>query len=224
MPQKARTFSRKVTIGCGYLLFLPADYARSRKKWPLLLFLHGSGERGNDLNLVRKNGVPLIVEKEPDFPFVVVSPQCAENKWWSVEMLAGLLDKVEKDYRIDKNRIYVTGLSMGGYGTWELAVEYPDRFAAIAPVCGGGNPLRARRIRHLPIWVFHGAKDEVVPLAKSREMVSALRKQGSKVRLTVYPEAGHDSWTKTYQNKKLYAWFLSHQRVSAAARAKAAGR
>jgi predicted peptidase len=216
MSQKECSLQQKITktIRCGYLVFLPAGYNRSKKKWPLILFLHGSGERGDDLKLVKKHGLPKIVEQDPHLPFVVVSPQCPKDQWWSMEVLAALLDSMERKYRIDKKRVYVTGLSLGGYATWQLAIEYPKRFAAIAPICGGSNTHLAGKIKHLPIWVFHGAKDKVVPIDESRKMVSALRKWGADVRLTVYPKAGHDSWTRTYENKRLYDWFLSHRQGS----------
>jgi len=123
-----------------------------------------------------------------------------------------LLKDVSKKYRIDENRIYVTGLSMGGYGTWDLAIKYPNRFAAIAPVCGGGDPTKASVLKDLPIWVFHGAKDEVVTLDKSQVMVDAIEKTGGSVKFTIYPEANHDSWTETYNNPELYEWFLAQSR------------
>jgi predicted peptidase len=127
-------------------------------------------------------------------------------------VLDALLDHIVYRYRIDQERIYVTGLSMGGFGTWRLAAQYPDRFAAIAPICGGGDPRDAPRISQLHVWAFHGAKDTIVEPEKSREMVDALKKAGSDVKLTIYPEAGHDSWTKTYNNPELYTWFLEHRR------------
>ena len=214
MSQKTGALRQKITkdIRCDYLLHLPESYNKTRKRWPLILFLHGSGERGKNLDLVKTHGVAKIVEQEPDFPFIVVSPQCPEGRWWSMETLTTLLDSIEQKYRVDKKRIYVTGLSMGGYATWQLAIENPGRFAAISPVCGGSNPHLAEKIKHLPIWVFHGAKDDCVPIAESREMVSALRKLRAKVRFTVYPKAGHDSWTQTYANKRLYEWLLTHRR------------
>ena len=213
--QKPKSLRRNITrkIQCNYLVFLPKDYDQSRKKFPLILFLHGSGERGTDLNKVKKHGLAKIVEQQPDFPCIVVSPQCPDGTWWPTEMLAVLLDEIEKNYRIDKKRIYVTGLSMGGFGTWQLAIENPDRFAAIAPVCGGGNPHLVHKIKHVPVWVFHGAKDDVIPIERSREMVSALRKAGSRPKFTVYPKAKHDSWTPTYENKQLYKWLLKHSRA-----------
>ncbi|MCE0484853.1 MAG: prolyl oligopeptidase family serine peptidase [Methylacidiphilales bacterium] len=214
MTQKACTLRQKVTknIQCNYLLFLPQSYDQTKKRWPLILFLHGMDESGDDLSLVKKHGLAKIVEEKLDFPFVVVSPQCPRDEWWSTDALVSLLDTVEKNYRIDKKRVYVTGLSMGGYTTWQLAIEHPHRFAAIAPICGGGNPYLAYKIKQLPIWVFHGAKDKAVPIAESREMISALRKQGGNIRFTIYRNGGHDSWSKTYQNEKLYDWFLSHSR------------
>lgn len=214
--QVSATLEKKVTVDVrsDYLLFLPKDYAKGRKRWPLILFLHGAGERGSDIESVRIHGVPKILADQPDFPFIVVSPQCPADEWWSTTVLEALLDEVEKLYRVDKDRIYVTGLSMGGYGTWNLALASPDRFAAIAPICGGGKPALAKRLRRLPIWVFHGAKDEVVPISESQAMVEALKQCGGNVEFTVYPEANHDSWTETYNNPKLYQWFLSHRKGS----------
>jgi hypothetical protein len=126
-----------------------------------------------------------------------------------METLAALLEEIEQHYAVDPARIYVTGMSMGGFGTWAFATTYPDRCAAIAPICGGGNPARVGAIRHLPVWAFHGAQDPIVPLRRSAEMVTALRQCGGDVRFTVYPDAGHDAWTETYANPELYAWFLT---------------
>lgn len=212
--QHPQVFERKITkiVSGRYLLFLPKDYVEEKKRWPLILFLHGAGERGDDLELIKRHGPPKIVEEQEDFPFILVSPQCPKDGWWSNDFLNALLDEVVTRYRVDKDRIYVTGLSMGGFGTWNLAIEYPDRFAAIASICGGGNPLEACKLKHVPVWVFHGAKDNVVPIKKSEEMVNALRECGGNVKFTVYPEAGHDSWTETYNNPELYEWFLKHRR------------
>jgi len=195
-----------------FLLYLPEGYGRKKKLWPLILFLHGAGERGEDIELVKKHGPPKLVEEWDDFPFIVLSPQCSKQEWWSPDDLIALLDEVIGRYSVDPDRVYLTGLSMGGYGTWALAVKYPDRFAAIAPICGGGNPLLVSRIKHIPAWVFHGARDETVPLQESERMVKALKAAGGKVKFTVYPDAGHDSWTETYKNPALYKWFLRHRR------------
>jgi predicted peptidase len=210
MSQTKQLLRKKITkrIDCDYLLFLPRDYQPRGKRWPLILFLHGAGERGDNADRIKKNGLPKILGQRPDFPFIVVSPQCPAEGWWSSEILATLLDEVEKKYRVDRKRIYLTGLSMGGFGTWNLAMEQPDRFAAIAPICGRGNPLLSHRIKHVPVWVFHGAKDKVVPLSNSHEMVRSLRRHGAKPKFTIYPDAAHDSWTRTYENPRLYAWLL----------------
>ena len=174
------------------------------------MFLHGIGECGEDLQKVKTHGPPKLVEQGKEFPFILVSPQCPEGSWWSDNVLDGLLKELEEKYNVDKNRIYVTGLSMGGYGTWSLAMEYPHRFAAIAPVCGGGNVRTVCKLKDMPIWVFHGAKDNVVPIAESQKLVDALKKCGNDVKFTIYPEANHDSWTETYKNPELYKWLLSH--------------
>ena len=214
MSQKECSLKKKITkeVRLDYLVFLPASYAKTKKKWPLILFLHGSGERGHDLSLVKKHGVAKIVEGRPKFPFVVVSPQCPEGEWWQADALMALLDEVERKYRIDPSRIYVTGLSMGGFGTWELAARLPDRLAAIVPICGGGIPNSTYLFRHMPTWVFHGAKDEAVLVEEAHRMVAAMKKRGGNPRLTIYPEAGHDSWTETYENEELYKWLLEQRR------------
>jgi len=218
MSQVKKRFERTVqkTVALDYLLYLPPGYGQDeQKQWPLLLFLHGAGERGNDLDLVKRHGPPRLIAEGKEFPFIVVSPQCPQNSWWNlhVEDLALLLDELESQYRVDRNRIYLTGLSMGGYGSWHLAVESPGRFAAVVPICGAGLPFfgfpaRVQALRDVPIWVFHGAKDEVVPLRESEILVEELRKVGGNVRFTVYPDAGHDSWTETYANPELYEWLL----------------
>ena len=215
--QSAQCLEKEIrrTVTARYLLYLPRAYTEDDREWPLILFLHGAGERGDDLELVKMHGPPKIVAERDDFPFVVVSPQCPADQWWDTDVLSALLDEVVAQYRIDEDRIYLTGLSMGGFGTWSLAIRQPDRFAAIAPICGGGITHATRYIAHLPVWVFHGAKDETVRLKESQEMVDALKRYGGNVEFTVYPEAGHDSWTETYDNPELYEWFLTHRRGGA---------
>ena len=196
-----------------YLVHLPPGAeADKAKRWPTLLFLHGAGERGDDLKLVEVHGPPKIVKTRKDFPFVVIAPQCPAGTWWNAPLLDDLLKEVAAKYPIDPDRIYLTGLSMGGFGSWTLAMEYPGRFAAVVPICGGGDPRDVERIKDLPVWVFHGAKDGAVPVDFSRKMVDALRKLGGRVRLTVYPDADHDSWTATYANDELYSWLLQQRR------------
>lgn len=209
-----QTFTK--TVGLNYLLYLPGDYSSSSKEFPLIIFLHGAGERGDDLELVKAHGIPKIVEHQNDFPFVTVSPQCPIDRWWVdpwlIEALNALLDEVIAKYQVDKSRVYITGLSMGGFGTWTLAMMYPEKVAAIAPICGGGMPWMAFRIKNIPVWAFHGAKDEIVPIQRSEEMVEALKKISGNVKFTVYSEIGHDSWTETYNNPELYRWFLEHRK------------
>lgn len=209
--QQAEQVTTLVPVSLSYLLYLPRDYEK-QEKWPLLLFLHGSGERGDDIERVKIHGPPKLIAEGREFPFIVVSPQCPEMSFWYPPELKALLDDLGRRYKVDQDRIYLTGLSMGGSGTWMLAMKYPDRFAAIAPICGRGDPDYASRISHLPIRVFHGAKDEAVPLEYSQKMVEALQKLNADVQLTVYPEAEHDSWTETYNNPGFYEWLLEHKR------------
>jgi predicted peptidase len=196
----------------GYLLYLPKGYKKSRQKWPLLIFLHGAFERGTDLDSLKKHGPPRLISEGKEFPFIVVSPQCAVNSSWNAHEIDLLISRVIRKYKVDENRIYMTGLSMGGFGTFSYATAYPERLAAIAPVCGGGDSVSARRIHHIPAWIFHGDKDLVVPAIRSKEMADALQKAGGEVRLTIYPESGHDSWTETYNNPELYEWMLKQKR------------
>ncbi len=197
-------------IRMRYLLHLPRDYA-AHESWPLVLFLHGSGERGTDIELVKKHGPPKLASQGKDFPFVLVSPQCPKGAIWQPIALEALLDDVIERYRIDQSRIYVTGLSMGGFGTWAWARHSPRRFAAIVPICGGGETYWADRLKEIPAWVFHGARDTAVPIKRSEEMVAAIKKAGGNIRFTIYPMAEHDSWTETYNNPMLYQWMLSQK-------------
>jgi len=217
-------FEARVTkkIPLNFLLYLPVDYCASNgKRWPLILFLHGAGERGANLKLVAKHGPPKLVAHGNQFPFVIVSPQCPSGRTWNDEALLALLKKIISTHRIDATRVYLTGLSMGGYGAWSLAVNFPEYFAAAAPVCGGGNGIdvllaegaRKRALQSLPIWAFHGANDTVVPVSESRRMLTALKLAGCRrAKLTVYPKTGHDSYTRTYNNPRLYEWLLKQRR------------
>jgi predicted peptidase len=211
--QQAASFSGRVTVDVSlhYLVYLPEGYGNDVRTWPLVLFLHGAGERGKNLDLVRKYGPPKLIDQGKSFPFILISPQCPNDEWWSLPALTGLLDEVERQFAVDKTREYVTGLSMGGFGTWKLAMLYPGRFAAIAPVCGGGDTTKVAALKSVPVWAFHGSKDPVVPLERSESLVRALKAAGGDVRLTVYPEAAHDSWTETYDNPEIYDWLLRHR-------------
>jgi len=205
-----------------YLLYLPPDYqANSPKRWPLMLFLHGAGERGDDVQRVAIHGPISLVKQGTNFPFIIVAPQCPTGQIWENEPLVQLLDAMEKKLTVDTKRVYLTGLSMGGYGTWKLGLAYPGKFAAIVPICGGCNMIdvllgpgdKASAFKTLPIWAFHGAKDDVVPLSESERVVEGLKKGGVKeVKFTVYPEAKHDSWREAYKTPELYEWLLKQSR------------
>ena len=205
------TFVQKVNL--PYLLYLPKDY-KQHEKLPLVMFLHGAGERGDDLDLVKIHGIPKLIEAGQEFPFIVVSPQCPKDSWWTRELepLKLLLDTLLETYKVDKKRVYLTGLSMGGFGTFHLAGLYPKYFAAMAPICGGGHGSFADNLKNIPAWVFHGDADTIVPIQESQRMVSAIKKAGGRVKLTTYKGVGHDSWTQTYNNPKFYEWLLSHRR------------
>lgn len=194
------------------LVSLPEGYdADPSQRWPLLIFLHGAGERGTDLELATIHGPVKERRNGRELPFVIAVPQVPEGERWTVGRVAAALDVVLADPQIDPDRVYLTGLSMGGFGTWEAIERMPERFAAAVPICGGGNPLGLAAAREVPVWTFHGALDDVVPLAATMWMVESLREVGGTVRLTVYPEANHDSWTETYANPEVYDWLLSHR-------------
>lgn len=222
MTQQAQHLTTRIskTVKLDYWLHLPNGFGQEAAvRWPLVIFLHGMGERGSDLALVKKHGIPKAVEQNPALPFVAVSPQCPLNSMWTdqLDALDALYRQITQHYAIDRDRVYLTGLSMGGYGTWHWAATRPRRFAAIVPICGGahaplGYPERIAVLNRVPVWAFHGAKDAVVPPAESQKLVDVLQRVGGDACLTVYPEAGHDSWTETYANPELYTWLLAQKR------------
>lgn len=201
-----------------FWLYLPKRYEKSSKEkpLPLIIYLHGSSRRGRDIEEVKANGLAPLMDEKEDFEFVVASPQAlskyAWQRCWQPDDLVVLLDHLLANYHIDPKRVYLTGLSMGGYGTWAAIGKHAPRFAAAAPICGGGDPVWAKGIGKLPVWAFHGDADGVVPLKRSEEMVEALNKAKGNAKLTSYPGVGHDSYTRTYANPELYKWFLKHQR------------
>ncbi len=215
-----------------YLLYAPDEFdldawgpskRRGSVKWPLVLFLHGLGESGHDLSRVKIHGLPRLADAGAKFPFILVAPQCelpelkdetpgAYRQAWNLQLLAALLDHLQESLPVDRQRVYVTGLSMGGFGTWRLLSHAPDRFAAAMPICGGGDPAAAKAIARTPIWCFHGALDDVVDISESQRMVTAVRAAGGQVKFTVYNDLAHDSWTRTYDNPQAIAWLLRHRK------------
>lgn len=198
-----------------YLIALPDGYDAEGDAVPVLLFLHGAGERGKDLDKVKMHGPPKMIESGHAFEAIVVSPQCPADSWWSYETdaLIALLDKIERAYNVDPKRIYLTGLSMGGYGTFALAARQPERFAAAVPICGGGERYAAWRLNKLPMWVFHGEDDKVVPVEESKRLVEIIKQDGGeKVKMTLYPGVGHNSWDKAYADKAMWKWLFEQRR------------
>jgi len=208
----SQQFHREIsqTYETDYLIYLPEGYESDSKQWPLVLFLHGAGERGANIEFVKRNGPPRLIEEGQQFPFILVSPQCPERSIWDNKLLIALLDEIESRYNIDKSRLYLTGLSMGGHATWSLAIQYPERFAAIIPVCARGYSQDVYVLKDVPVWVFHGEKDDIVPISDGKKMVDALEREGGNIRFTIYPEANHDAWTETYNNPEIYEWLLGH--------------
>jgi len=205
--------SNAVAASVDYLIYLPQEYDVSRK-WPLVVYLHGAGERGQDLNLVRRLGPPGQVDRGDQFPFILVSPQCPANSSWEPERVVKLIKHISDCFAVDPDRVYLTGCSMGGFGTWATACYDPNLFAAIAPLAGGGDVTQAKRLADLPIWAFHGKNDRAVPLEANETMVNAVRRCGGHVKFTVYPDYGHDICDVTYRDGRLYGWFLGqHNRT-----------
>ena len=208
------TVTRSVHI--KYLLFIPDDYRDSgSKRWPLIMYLHGGSRRGDDVEKVREPGwgLPALLEKKKSFPFIVVSPLCPNGEYWTdPEALISLLDEIEKHYSVDLSRVYLTGHSMGGFGTWYLAYQHPERFAAIAPMSAPFVVTAwADRLKKMPIWAFHGSNDSLVPIGGTKDLIDALRSLGNDVRFTLLPGRDHGI-LDVYENEELYSWFLEHAR------------
>ncbi|MCB8933370.1 MAG: alpha/beta hydrolase-fold protein [Fimbriimonadaceae bacterium] len=213
-PQAAQSFSRKVsvTVSGRYQLSLPEGYESGRERYPLLLFLHGAGERGDDLERAGIHGPLKEIRKGRKLPFIVVAPLCPSDMAWDPLMLSGLLDEVESKWRVDKDREYVTGLSLGGFGTYTLASFSPKRFAAIAPIAGWASRWIASTIKEIPIWSTHGDADPAVPLDQEAPLIAALKEAGADVRFDVIAGGTHDVWSDVYAGDALYAWLLEHRR------------
>jgi predicted esterase len=207
----AQQIEEKFMKEIEYLSYKPAQYSQDTlKKWPLVIFLHGSGEQGTDLERVKVHGPPMLVEQGKEFPFILISPQA--QRGWDAEFLYDMIMDFAKNNRVDMDRIYLTGLSMGGHGTWTLAQKHPELFAAIVPICGSGGTKDLWKLRNMPVWCFHGEKDTVVPFSASQVKVDTLRTYNPSVKFTSYPEVGHDSWVKAYNDPELYQWLLSQKK------------
>lgn len=207
-----------IKVSYRYLLSKPEGYeADAKKKWPLVIFLHGSGERGSDLEQLKKHGPPKLIAAGEKFPAVIASLQCPAGELWNPHGVKAVTEHLIKTERIDASRVYLTGLSMGGFGTWETAFEYPRTYAAIAPICGGAGVrwVQAERLKHLPCWIFHGDQDGAVPVENSRKIHDALQKLGAPVKLTIYPGVGHDSWTQTYADPAFWSWLFAQKKPQA---------
>jgi predicted peptidase len=199
-----------------YVVFVPADY-KGDKPYPLILFLHGAGETGTDGTKQTKTGIGAAIRKqEKTFPCIVVFPQ-SQKGGWRAESAEGkravaILDEVAKEFKVDDKRIYLTGLSMGGMGTWSMAAAHPEKWAAIVPICGRGDPATAEKIKDIPCWCFHGDADTAVKVEGSRNMIKALEAAGAKPKYTEYPGVGHNSWDRAYATKELWEWLLMQQK------------
>jgi predicted peptidase len=210
-PGRATLITPAGNTQVQYLVYLPKDYSR-RKRSPLLLFLHGAGERGNDVELVKQYGLAALIDKGKHLPLIVVSPQCRLNTGWESVQLLALLDHIEQKFSVDHDRIYLSGFSMGGFGTWNLAAAAPERFAAAVPICGGGNVNQADQLVKLPIWAFHGRHDSVIPLNATTEMVEAIRAKGGNPRLTIYDDQNHGIGELAFSSEELFKWILQQRR------------
>jgi predicted peptidase len=206
-----------------YVVFVPHAYAAAEsaeKRWPVIMFLHGAGERGDDGQKQVTVGLgPAIRRREAQFQFIAVFPQCLPNGRWQADSADGqramaILAEVEKEFRTDPDRVYLTGLSLGGMGTWSLAMKHPDRFAALAPICGRGDTSQAATIAKLPIWCFHGDADRAVTVEGSRSMIAAIKAAGGSPRYSEFPFVGHNSWDPAYATAELYSWLLEQKRKS----------
>lgn len=215
---EARGFVRKsMTIdgrARNYVLYVPRRYDAARP-WPLLVFLHGKGERGDDGISQTTVGIGRAIRRSPHrFPCLVLMPQCPEGVWWdaALEDIQGVLEQTFAAYSVDSERVYLTGLSMGGFATWMLGARERETFAALMPIAGAGRIEDAAALAGMPIWAFHGAEDTVVPVEREREMVDAVRKAGGNVRYTEYRKTGHNAWDRAYGDREAVAWLLAQKK------------
>jgi predicted peptidase len=211
-----KTFKNADGSTSPYVVFIPHGYD-GKTEFPIILFLHGAGETKGGTKMPVEVGIgPSIKKQEKTYPFIVVIPQSEKRTWQASsddgKRAIAILDLTMKELKVDAKRQYLTGLSMGGYGTWSAAAAYPDRWAAIVPICGGGNPKDAEKIKDIPCWCFHGDADPAVPVKRSRDMIEALKNAGGKPKYTEYAGVGHNSWLRAYDEKELIPWLLEQKK------------
>lgn len=192
-----------------YLFYTPNNYSKT-EKFPLLIFLHGAPQRGDNLKLVQSEALPMLLERKLlSLKMFVVAPQCPTEKSWDYVLVYELLKEIVNNYNIDVSRIYVTGFSMGGYGTLLFAKNFGNKIAAAAPVCSGGSYFLAENLRTIPLWFFHGTEDKIIEFKNTKELYDKLIEINGNVKFTVYQGKAHDIWNETYANIELYEWFLN---------------
>ena len=207
-------WNSEVFYNFSYVTYLPKDYDE-KKTYPLVFFLHGAGERGDDLDVASRHGFMKYVREEgKDYPFIFVAPQCPNNKYWGcyTESLIAFLDYICDTLPVDLNRVYLTGLSMGGTGTFMLAMAAPERFAAIAPVCGSGIYWYGEVFVDIPVYMYHGDCDDIVPIQESISMLNSINKRGGNAKLKICYGVGHNAWDIAYAGDELAEWLLSHKK------------
>jgi predicted peptidase len=200
----------------NYLIYLPKDYYEQTRSYPLVIYLHGGSHKGNDLNKLKEYGLPYLVDKGTDFDFIIVSPQCPNHKYWSSEnWVEPLFEKIQVKYRVNIDKVYLTGISMGGYGTFIVAMDHPDKFAAIVPLCGGCNDSDTTRIcnlKDIPVWAFHGTGDDLIPISETERIVHALDKCKGKIEFTKLEGEGHGIQYLYEKHPQIYEWMLKQSR------------
>ncbi|QMW06057.1 carboxylesterase family protein [Spirosoma foliorum] len=196
-----------------YLLYLPKDYATNKAAYPLVIYLHGGSQKGNDLAKLKTYGLPHLVDKGRDFNFIIASPQCPDGKFWSTDnWFDSLYNELITKYRVDQKRVYLTGISMGGYGAWQTAIAYPDKFAALVPLCGGcDDSTQVCRIRHIPIWTFHGIDDDLIPISETERLVRRLDACKGNVKFTRLEKTGHQI-QYLFEDQAIYDWLVKQHK------------
>jgi predicted peptidase len=204
----------KPKVECDYLLYQPKDYTNRNDSFPLIIYLHGGSQRGKDLNKLKGYGLPYLIDKGNDYNFIIASPQCPDNTYWSrIDWFGSLYQDLTSKYRIDMNRVYVTGISMGGIGTWHAAMDYPDKIAAIVPLCGGCNDsINICHINQIPVWTFHGTADTEIDISETVRLVNRLNKCDGKVIFTRLENEGHGIQYIYEKNPEIYKWMLEHNK------------